>query len=455
MERKAKTYNKDKKFEAGKNGERNGDTMRRYYIDPEKGTGDGTSPEKAGRNWEELSPEPGDMVLFKRGSRIYGSLRTVGGTKERPVLYGAYGEGEKPVFCGCVDLSRKEAWRSCGNGIWECTEEVPAEACNFIFNGGEACGTMRWSEKELTETGDWLDSRAGTHECVEGQPEEREQRLLLYCEENPAERYRKIECATREYRELAHAADNVVIEDLVFEKNGVHGIAGSGENIAIRRCEIRLIGGCVWSRKLKIRFGNGVEFWDVSRNVSVTDNLFYDIYDSGVTHQGSTECQVTENAHFDRNVFIKCGMAAYEGRDLVPRGLTFHKNVCLDAGEGFSKNGVTMPRNSEIWPRPMGHHVFLWRMEEPTEGGSLQIAENVFGSSPYGAAVYSLASKEAEAQFEIDGNLYYAEKRLLLNRVGGKDYTSFEAYRAETGYDRNGRLETVSNGRITPREGLL
>ena len=127
MEQKAKTYNKDKKFEAGKNGERNGDTMRRYYIDPEKGTGDGTSPEKAGRNWEELSPEPGDMVLFKRGSRIYGSLRTVGGTKERPVLYGAYGEGEKPVFCGCVDLSRKEAWRSCGNGIWECTEEVPAE----------------------------------------------------------------------------------------------------------------------------------------------------------------------------------------------------------------------------------------------------------------------------------------------------------------------------------------
>ena len=136
-------------------------------------------------------------------------------------------------------------------------------------------------------------------------------------------------------------------------------------------------------------------------------------------------------------------MAAYEGRDLVPRGLTFRGNVCLDAGEGFSKNGVTMPRNSEIWPLPMGHHIFLWRMESPTEGGLLQISENVFGSSPWGAAIYSLAAKEAEAQFEIDGNLYYAERRLLLNHIDGKDYTSFEAYRKETGYDRNGRLETV------------
>ena len=222
MEQKVKFYNKDKKFEVRKSGERNGGIMRRYYIDPERGTGDGTSPEKAGKSWEELSPEPGDMVLFKRGSRVYGSLQTKGGTKEGPVLYGAYGDGEKPVFCGCVELSRKEAWKSCGNHIWECVEAVPVEACNFIFNGGEACGTMRWSMQELTGEGDWFDSRAGTHECVKGQPEEKEQMLFLYCEENPADHYRKIECATREYRELAHVSDNVVIEDLVFEKNGVH-----------------------------------------------------------------------------------------------------------------------------------------------------------------------------------------------------------------------------------------
>ena len=71
-----KFYNKDKKFEVRKSGERNGGIMRRYYIDPERGTGDGTSPEKAGKSWEELSPEPGDMVLFKRGSRVYGRLQT-------------------------------------------------------------------------------------------------------------------------------------------------------------------------------------------------------------------------------------------------------------------------------------------------------------------------------------------------------------------------------------------
>ena len=54
-------------------------------------------------------------------------------------------------------------------------------------------------------------------------------------------------------------------------------------------------------------------------------------------------------------------MAAYEQRDALPQNAVFSNNVCMDAGEGFSKQGEIMPRKSEIWPQPMGHHIFFWR----------------------------------------------------------------------------------------------
>jgi hypothetical protein len=275
---------------------------------------------------------------------------------------------------------------------------------------------------------------------VDKSPEDegKEAVVLLYSEKNPGEYYKKIECACRRFRSLGIMKDHVIIQDLCFKNNGVHGLAGNGENIIVRNCEFLFIGGCVWSKKLKIRFGNGVEFWNVSRNVQVVDNYFYDIYDSGVTHQGSDEeCQVTEDAHFDRNVFVRCGMGAYEGRDLVPRNLTFNDNICIDAGEGFSKNGVIMPRSSEIWPQPMGHHVFIWRMKKPTEGGSLQIKGNTFHNAPYGGAIYSIVDPLAEAQFDIDENIYYTENRALLNHIDGTSYVNFESYQTSGKWDAN------------------
>ena len=62
-------------------------------------------------------------------------------------------------------------------------------------------------------------------------------------------------------------------------------------------------------------------------------------------------------------------MAAYEQRDKMPIYAEFCNNICEDAGEGFSCLGEIMPRRSEIWPQPMGHHIFLWKMTEAMENG--------------------------------------------------------------------------------------
>lgn len=88
-------------------------------------------------------------------------------------------------------------------------------------------------------------------------------------------------------------------------------------------------------------------------------------------------------------------MAAYEQRDLLPTYAEFTDNVCEDAGEGFSRLGETMPRRSEIWPQPMGHHVFLWRISHATGNEHFALCRNTFGDAPYGAAVYSVNPSEA------------------------------------------------------------
>ena len=90
--------------------------------------------------------------------------------------------------------------------------------------------------------------------------------------------------------------------------------------------------------------------------------------------------------------------------------------------------GEELPRKSEIWPQPMGHHIFLWRIKSAVEGGSLSIKHNRFGKAPVGAAIYSIISPEAEGQMDIDNN-EYTENSVLLNRFGGVDYSSFDLTR--------------------------
>ena len=100
--------------------------------------------------------------------------------------------------------------------------------------------------------------------------------------------------------------------------------------------------------------------------------------------------------------------------------------------------GEELPRRSEIWPQPMGHHIFLWRIPEATEGGSLDISDNEFGYAPVGAAIYSIISPEAEAQMTLDNNRY-TKNTVLLNRFGGVDYNDLDAYKAATGKDKNSK----------------
>ena len=345
---------------------------------------------------------PGDTVLFKRGCTFRSSMPIFAGTEELPITYSAFGEGANPVFMASTDVSNAEYWEEISHNIWICNIEIPGEVGNFVYNSDECTATLRWEENELSSQGDFWDSRFGS---CEKKTHSAKQRILVYSSQNPGNYYNHIECVSYNTRIIGRTQSNIIIENICFKNSGVHGLAGQGKNVVIRNCSFENIGGCVWDRNLKIRFGNAVEFWIYGENILIENCTFKNVYDSCVTHQGPGDQTIpTSNFICRKNTFDTYGMAAFEYRDKLPINSYFSDNTCVNAGCGFAMLGEDLPRNSEIWPLPMGHHIFLWRIDKPTEGGSLFIENNTFGSAPVGSAIYSLISDDAFKQIVIRGN---------------------------------------------------
>lgn len=405
--------------------------MATYYIDCVGGNDsrDGLSPETARRNYVDIVLEQGDSVLFKRGSFYRDKLHA-----KPHVSYGAYGEGDMPTFCGSTDISDESDWiQTERENIWLCTKAIPGDVGNLVFGENECSAIFRWELDDLRGAGEFYDAKNIFGD--RRKDEETEPSLYLFSHENPAKAYPHIEAISYNTRQLVKLGDGMSFEGLRFINSGVHAMAGSGSNITVKDCVFENIGGCAWSNPLRIRFGNGFEIWERGDDILVENCQFKNIYDSCVTHQGPGEHTKPAERFICRECrFDTYGMAAFEYRDKLPIDSEFTGNVCLRAGCGFAMLGETLPRKSEIWPQPMGHHIFMWRIDVATEGGRLNITNNYFGSAPVGAAIYSIISPEAEAQVHLDGNLY-TKNSTLLNRFGGENFADLEAYKTKTGKD--------------------
>ena len=407
--------------------------MTTYYIDNKNGNDalDGRSPQSARKNYTDLSLEKGDEVLFKRGSFYRDKLHAL-----PYVSYGAYGDGEAPTFCGSTDVSGEENWALTEReNVWKCKKLIPGDVGNMLLGDG-LYGTFRWELDELASEGDFYDARSILGDCFK---QDNEPSLYLYSQGNPAEKYPHIEAISYNTRQLVKLGDGMSFDSLRFINSGVHGMAGNGDHITVRNCSFENIGGCAWSHELRIRFGNGFEIWERGDDILIENCSFKSVYDSCVTHQGPGEDTkpaerfICRGCHFDTY-----GMAAFEYRDKLPIDSAFIGNTCTGAGCGFAMLGEELPRRSEIWPQPMGHHIFMWRIDHATDGGRLEIRDNHFGPAPVGAAIYSIISPEAEAQVTLENNLY-TENATLLNRFGGENFCDLDTYKARSGQDKNSR----------------
>ena len=217
--------------------------MAIYYVDPVNGSpaNNGLSADAPLKTNVGLNVQPGDTVLFKRGSLIRGALHNVNGEEGRPVTYGAYGEGANPVFSGSVDVSAPECWQKYEgmDNVWRCVGALDACVGNFVFDQKEG-GAFRWEKGELSEQGDWYDSAA---DKIETEMSAQEHEVRMYSAGNPGEVYDHIECAQCKHRALAKTGHDLIIENLTFQNNGLHGIATGvhNKNMIVRGCRFEFI----------------------------------------------------------------------------------------------------------------------------------------------------------------------------------------------------------------------
>jgi hypothetical protein len=83
---------------------------RVYYVS--SSTGSDTNPGTAGSPWRTIAKvnrtrfDPGDQVLFRRGDRWSEKLvPSSSGAVEKPIVFGAYGTGERPTIAGSRSMS--------------------------------------------------------------------------------------------------------------------------------------------------------------------------------------------------------------------------------------------------------------------------------------------------------------------------------------------------------------
>lgn len=108
---------------------------KNYYLSNEgNNRSKGTSPQEA---WQTLSRlqkaklSPGDTVFFKRGDLFFGGIEINRSGKEgKPIVFTAYGKGEKPVLTGAKLLTD---WQEKGQKIY--TTQFSEKVYDLYING--------------------------------------------------------------------------------------------------------------------------------------------------------------------------------------------------------------------------------------------------------------------------------------------------------------------------------
>ena len=369
---------------------------RTYYVDAVGGDDDfsGCEPECAWRtigrvNRAEL--QPGDSVLFRRGGLWRGeTLIPKSGSEGNPVCYGAYGDGEKPIFQGSVDLSDAGIWLEHATNVWTVDPEKVAlslDIGSIVLDHGPKTGWRKWKMEDLIADDDYFYDRDA-------------KRLYYRSEGNPASRCWSMEAAQNMRLVDQSRCSNVVYEGIWLRYANFAFGGGSTRRLTIRDCDMCYIGGCchrVYPDGYHARFGNAVEFWGGCSSNLVEHCRIWEVYDAALTHQNQDYVQTEEFITYRDNIIWNCEFSfEYWNRpaESKTRHIVFEHNTCVDAGCEWSRR--------ERQDKNAAHLMFYW-CDATNE--DFVVRNNVFvGSKDY---LFRMDTDWCAA-LKIDHNLWWA-----------------------------------------------
>lgn len=403
------------------------DTLRAtgvtYYISPDgNDANDGTSPETAwktiGGYQAHLSQlQAGDAVLFARESVFRGHMDLVSG-----VSYGAYGTGRKPAIYGSAqDVADSKFWHKTDMpNIWLFENEKKTDVGVIVFDHGYKIGVkQRFSLSEVTKDLDFFSDREAG-------------KVYLYCEENPAQRFKSIEICdnTRNILQAQPGCHDVVIENLTVKYGGSHGMhfTPGANHITIRNCEIGWIGGCVLTGfgNGTVRFGNAIEFWNNCSDILIENNWVYQVYDAGITHQGDGKELLQKNITYRGNLVEYCtyGFEFFLGGEgSKMQNILYEKNIVRFSGYGWGL----------VRPNPQKDALMCGWGGSIHETESFVIQDNIFDSSDNYLFVQYHAK---DMPFEYRRNAYYQTAGRVADWFRGEQIEAYNQQELESAISR-------------------
>lgn len=414
-----------------------------YYVDSTNGndTNAGTSPFSA---WKTISKvnnhefKPGDSILFKRGEMWRECLILCNsGSIKNPITIGAYGSGNKPLILGSNSKNDIEDWLNLENNLWATVKKSYPNDVGFILLGAESKENVGIKRDFLSKIPNDAESKYGNwyiEDTVDAEKEywhdEKDQRIILCCERNPALRYSNIEIAQfgREPLIKGININNIIIENLEFKYFNAHGLSFVNcEGISIKNCNISYGGGTYLEEK--VRFGNGIEFWENTNNCLVINCKIWEIYDAALTNQG-TESNIQQNISYVNNT-IWNSEYSFEiwnrPESSIMNNIYIENNICIGAGFGWSHKQRVDPH---------GWHLALWGNKASTD--NILIQNNVFYEAA-SAALFYTPDESPVFDYEINNNSYYQASDYMVIFKYDKAYkmNQFDIYQKHWKCDQN------------------
>ena len=382
----------------------------------------GTSPEAPWQTLERVNAgpfAPGDRILFRRGDMWRGKLVPFSGDETASIYYGAYGEGEKPLLLGAVELNRLKDWVDVGGGIWKSNSNVllPRDVGNIIFDGEKSCGVKVWEAADLDAEGEyWYDEAAHA--------------VSLFSARNPATLHTDIECALRDHIIDQGGRSCITYENLALKYAAAHGVGGGNtHHIVVRDCDFGYIGGGdQMGGDRMVRFGNGVEFWAGAHDCLVERCRLWEIYDAALTNQSNAPGTKQYNIVYRNNIIWNCEYSfEYWNRpeDSETHEIYFVNNTCVNAGHGWGHAQR---------PDPSGRQLCFY--SNSAQVRHFVVRNNIFFEAKTNALFLMGWTAAAVAELDLDNNCWFQETGdLVLMNDARFTMTQFAAYQSATGKD--------------------
>lgn len=351
--------------------------------------------------------QSGDAVLFERGGVYRGTVKCISG-----VTYGAYGTGDKPCVYESDKNYAEAVWKETENNLWKTNIAKRGDIGIVVFDHGADVGFKKYHLEDLKAQGDFYS---------EGEW------LYLYSESPPAKAYKSIETGALNHIFMIGAdTHDVVIENITMKYGGGMALQGVNgvKNIVVRGCEMGWLGGCLLPnyKDGNVRFGNGVEFWNGCGNILIEDCWVYQIYDSGLSHQGNGIFSARDIT-FRRNLIEYCSFGsieywAHDQNKNRMENITYSDNILRFAGYGWSDAQRPDPHAVHILSTgKMDHKCINFKIT----GNILDTAKN---------CLIACTSKIGSLP-DISGNTYIQPKGGFLGKYGGVDSKRYEISEAE------------------------